>query len=421
MFDGFIALYNMEYVISIGLQNGSYRGGKGSYTTEIDEESNQLVYTEFTPETVIGWCANEHNTDMYWVHKLISQLASVITEDFNAFEHQNGSNTWLSAGKDSVGALSGNVCIEAVPLENDKTTMIGLSETATGTTLNDLTASADGVVVEMDASGNVNINEDGVEVSAAVTTYVAGDVITLERTAAGAFKTYKNGTLVDTATYTNTAAVNGHVGAFHDNAELHKIQTWRDTLENKAYDRTYPIRSFDSIHANISQNVLAGIKSRLEAALVSSTQYWNATEGRGRRGISDDSTLDDCHALDNMTWYGMALRDMGETTKSAACLDYVTNGDDGSYSNYDTFYSAQSFKPYIPNNGCYATPVTTALTWTEGSCGYIILNKAEGNDDDAETGIKEIAKIIRPDGIPYVTRPDNIYELQDWGCLIANP
>ncbi|MCB0510515.1 MAG: hypothetical protein KDC82_07100, partial [Bacteroidetes bacterium] len=50
---------------------------------------------------------------------------------------------------------------------------------------------------------------------------------------------------------------------------------------------------------------------------------------------------------------------------------------------------------------------------------YVMALRAAGNTNDAIDQWKEIAKISRIDGIPYVTRADNVYELQDWGCLIA--
>lgn len=408
------ALYNQEYVISGGLQNGCFRGGKGSYTTEIDVENNQLVYLGFDPDYVVPWCANEHNVDAYFVFK--EAEANTSFGDLWNAQKRSSANAWRSFGND-IGRTA-DFCTQFVVKDLTHTVMMAISETAAGTTLTDLTASALGVSIIVDASGNIFYSENGGTSTDTTVNAAVGDILTLEYDG-GAYKLYQNGTLIYTATYTNTNAQNYHFGSFHADSELHKLQYFGALLEDYAYDRTYPITSWDAIHADYTDDITDDIRASVQSALTDSTKFWNATEERGRRGISDDSTLDNCHALDNMTWLSIAFRDMGEDVKAAACVDYVTSGDDGTYSTYDGFYSAIGVVPYIPNNGCYSTPTATALLWAEGHCGYIMALKADGQDDEAETNWKELAKISRIDGIPYVTRRDNIYELQDWGCIIA--
>ena len=408
------AIYNQEYVISSGLQNGCFRGGKGKYTTELDVENNTLVYLTFDADYEVPWCANEHNVDAYFCLKDAAANAS-FPDLWNA-QKRSSSNAWRSFGNDI--ARTGDFLIQFQVKDLTHTVMMGISETAAGTTLNDATASVNGVTIIVDASGNIFYREDNGTSTDTTENAAVGDVLTLEYDG-GAYKLYQNGTLIYTATYTNTNAQNYHFGSFHSGAELHKLQYAAVLLEDYAYNRTYPITSWDSIHADYTDDITDDLRASVEAALVSTTQFYNNTEGRGRRGISDDSTLDDCHALDNMTWYSIALREMGETAKADACVDYVINGDDGSYSTYDGFYSAIGVKPYIPNNGCYATPITTALMWSEGAAGYVMALAAKGDTADAKTNLKEVAKVSRIDGIPYVTKKDNIYELQDWGCIIG--
>lgn len=412
------AIYNQEYVISSGLQNGCFRGGKGQYTTELDVENNQLVYLGFTAAYSVPWCANEHNVDAYFALKDAAANAS-FPDLWNALK-RSSANAWRSAGVDKASA--GNQTIQFQVKDLTHTVMMAISETASATTLNDLTAAALGMSVQVDASGNIQVSENGAALVDTTKNAVVGDIIALEYTAAtDDYRVYQNGTLIHTSTYTNANAQNIHFGSFHQNAEMHKIQYFADLLANYDYDRTYPVTSFTAIHADFSQDITDDLRTSVQAALQSSTQFYDSVEGRGRRGISDDSTLDECHALDNMTWYALARYAMGDTTEPDACVSYVTDGADGTYSTYDGFYSAIGVVPYVPNNGCYTTPLASALMWTEGHAGYIMSKVAKGGVDatEAVTLWKEIAKISRIDGIPYVTRKDNIYELQDWGCLIA--
>lgn len=408
------ALYNQEYVISSGLQNGIFRGGKGAYTTEIDEENNQLVYVSFDADYVVPWCANEHNTDAYFVFK--EAVANTNFPDLWNAQKRASANAWRSFGNDV--ARTGDFIIQFQVKDLTHTVMMAISETAAGTTLNDDTASALGVSIIVDASGNIFYRENQGTSTDTTVNAAVGDILTLEYDG-GAYKLYQNGTLIYTATYTNTNAQNYHFGSFHAGSELHKLQYATVLLTDYAYDRTYPVTSFDAIHADYTDDITSDIFDSVKAALQSTSVFYESTEGRGRRGVSSDILLDEAHALDNMTWYGIARLDMGDTTEAQACLDYITQGADGSYSTYDGFYSAVGVKPYIPNNGAYTDPVATALLWTEGHAGLVMLLAALGETVDAKITWKEIAKVSRIDGIPYVSKKDNIYELQDWGCIIA--
>ncbi len=577
--DLLVALYNQEYVISNGLQNGCFRGGKGAYITDLDTENNQLVYLGFDPDYSVNWCANEHNVDAYFTLKEAENNAN-FPDKWNAFKKIN-SNLGTACGKNTL--YVGNCCVQ-----NCYNTEINMglgTKTPTATQFsNDISLGGMGVFIN---TGQYAVKENSSSLIFTGITPNKGDIVTIERSSLdNKFRLYVNSILIHTSTYTNSANMNINFYSNAINTRMDKIQSWNDLLINYSYYRTYPVTSFSVINSGLTQNITDDLRASVQTALQSNTVFYDSIEKRGNRGISQDiysgitgltrnagangwigggvsvarlktgelhdfsylvdnlttakiagfsfnnggehfgdidfgwelnngvayvaesgtrktagetvaindklsmvidtsnnityyingvlkyssavtptfdllidcsiwnntasitkcvldnqympwetgaslvncveisetlsGLLDTCHALDNMTWYALARYDMGDTTEADACVDYVINGGDGSYSTYDGFYSAVGLVPYIPNNGCYQTPLTQSLMWTEGMAGYVMALKAKGEDATAKTNLKEVAKVSRIDGIPYVTKSDNIYELQDWGCLIAS-
>ena len=159
--------------------------------------------------------------------------------------------------------------------------------------------------------------------------------------------------------------------------------------------------NFNSNNSYNYDNIFAELKN----SLVSEHKFWDNGLNRAVQGLSV-SSKDETHALDCNSWYSIAIRDYGNTSKADASID-----------------SADNLRvEFAPDNYGYKIYSSMEDTiWIEGSAGMVMAFKSKGDITESVNLFSSLAKTIKFDGFSYATRNASAGDdqIQTWTSLAS--
>ncbi|WKJ88756.1 hypothetical protein QZJ86_12060 [Methylomonas montana] len=187
--------------------------------------------------------------------------------------------------------------------------------------------------------------------------------------------------------------------------------TWCSTEHN--IDSYFALALAGAVRGNATYTAAA---QAIGTALV--TNFWDAANGRFYQGIGasgvDTSDALDCHSWGSLFLRAFAAANGGNATYLAMAASAYAGVD--AYATYDAATGVAGYRPYLPSRGY---PNTTAGVWGEGTLGVILARVAAGDTARAVADYNQLLAIAGPNGLPYSTIRDYVYELSDWPSVAS--
>ncbi|NKB66234.1 MAG: hypothetical protein GKR89_04165 [Candidatus Latescibacteria bacterium] len=130
---------------------------------------------------------------------------------------------------------------------------------------------------------------------------------------------------------------------------------------------------------------------------------WIEDQGRLAQGVRP-AHIDPRDALDLHSWGALFLRAAGEEEKARQTL-----ADIEAFRVVDR--GVEGMTPYLAERGYQHA---TGGVWSEGTLGAALAFKAMGAGQAASHLYDQNMRLLGPQGLPYLTRPNAEYEMQDW-------